>query len=149
MLEKIQEYLAHARANAATHLHAAEVIAALHGEVEALKERVEGLGHEATGETGAVVMDMQSGLASLTSAVSSIGARLDSIGSLVGTDGAVKSLGERLAALETKSDVVVGVGNQYAALTDLLKQVMARQDEIDAKLKALSAPAAPPVPTQQ
>lgn len=84
----------------------------------------------------------------MVAALRAIATRLDEIGKTA--DGAlaeqVKAIDDRLKSL---ANAVVGIGSQYTAMTDLLKQVMARQDEIDAQLKASSAPAIPPVPPQQ
>ncbi len=109
MLEKIKELADKMRANIEHRGALAAVLEDIGAGLDEVKSRIEGLGHEATGETGAAVAALGDRLDSLTMAVNSIGSRLDSIGSrldsmgsLVLSDGTVKSLSERLVALEAK-----------------------------------------------
>jgi hypothetical protein len=103
MLDKIKELVEQLGSNLEHRGALSDAMKAIGVEVTALKERVEGLAHEATGDTGAAVAALGERLDSLTSAVSSIGSRLDSLGSLVSHDGTVTSLSERIAALEAKA----------------------------------------------
>ncbi|PMS38450.1 hypothetical protein [Trinickia symbiotica] len=100
MLEKIKTAVEHLRANLEHRGPLAEALEALGREVADIKAHVEGLGHEATGETGAAVKELSARLDSLTSAVSSIGSTLSSFSSA--TASSLSALGDRVAALEQK-----------------------------------------------
>jgi vacuolar-type H+-ATPase subunit E/Vma4 len=81
MLNRIKEAVENMRANVDARLHVASALEEIGNVVAELKERVEGIAHEATGETGAAVTDLQSRLVSLTSAVSSLGSTVGALGS--------------------------------------------------------------------
>lgn len=67
-----------------------EALTEIKGEIDTLKERVEGLGHEATGETGA--------------ATAALGERIDSLTSAFGSVGTlVSGFASRLEALESRA----------------------------------------------
>ncbi|MEX3955899.1 hypothetical protein [Trinickia sp. EG282A] len=96
MLEIIKETVEHLRSNLEHRAPLANALEAIGREIVEIKAHVEGLAHEATGETGAAVKALSDRLDSLTSAVSSIGSNVSSLQS------SVSALADRVAAIEQK-----------------------------------------------
>lgn len=74
LLDRIRELTGKMRANIEHRGELAGVLEHIGGEVDALKTHVEGLAHEATGDTGAAVVALGERLDSLTAAFTALGA---------------------------------------------------------------------------
>jgi phage shock protein A len=78
-MSKILEAIKALTQNATHPKFLTEALSEIKTDLDALKERAEGLGHEATGETGAAVAALGERLDSLTSAFNSLGLTFGSI----------------------------------------------------------------------